>query len=286
MGIEKIKQINKIIEESGNNFHSKVVNSLREREWTVLISPYYNDNVSDKPREIDLIAEKAFDIRGGMFGEWKGTLNIKLFIECKYINQNIIFWFDDKERHKAEELVIYSTPMRKDNIYTMKHHYLIKDNDKVAKLFTSEKKPKADSEIIYKALNQSLNALVYYRESGTIIPSSTSKGQRILATVNYPVIICNNFDNFYRVDIGADNKPIKIKGNFQLEVNYAYIDKNKEDRSDYFLIDIINFEKIDDYFKTLEDVNDAISIFLKGWISWFNYSTILLKPIYLAINSL
>lgn len=262
MGKEEIKQINKIIKESGNNFHSNVVSSLREKGWTVLISPYYNDNVSDKPREIDLIAEKGFDVKSG-FNEWIGTINIKLFIECKYINQNIVFWFDNKERHKAEELVINSTPMRKNNIYTMKHHYLIKDNDKVAKLFTSEKKPKIDSEIIYKALNQSLNALVYYRDSATIIAYPPNQTVRILASINYPIIICNNFNSFYSVDIGGDNKPIKVDDNFQLEVNYAYIDKNKEDRSDYFLIDIVTFEKIDDYFKTLENDSDAISIFLR-----------------------
>ncbi len=31
----------------------------------VLVSPYYNDNISGKPREIDLIAEKAFNKMDG-----------------------------------------------------------------------------------------------------------------------------------------------------------------------------------------------------------------------------
>lgn len=51
--------VKQIIENSGNGFHYKVVNFLREKGWVVLVSPYYNDNVTDKQREIDIIAEKS-----------------------------------------------------------------------------------------------------------------------------------------------------------------------------------------------------------------------------------
>lgn len=47
-------KIQKIIEASGNNFHSNVISLLREKQWNVLISPYYNDYASDKAREIDI----------------------------------------------------------------------------------------------------------------------------------------------------------------------------------------------------------------------------------------
>jgi hypothetical protein len=45
---------------SGNNFHCKVVNYLRSRNWHVSISPWYVDSSTDKPRELDLIAEKLY----------------------------------------------------------------------------------------------------------------------------------------------------------------------------------------------------------------------------------
>lgn len=53
-------KIDDLIKNSGNNFHYKVVSYLRENGWAVSVSPYYNDNVTDKPREIDLIAEKEY----------------------------------------------------------------------------------------------------------------------------------------------------------------------------------------------------------------------------------
>lgn len=59
---EKKSAAQKIIERSGNSFHSRVVKKLRELEWGVLVSPHYNNNFTDKPREIDIIAEKKFDV--------------------------------------------------------------------------------------------------------------------------------------------------------------------------------------------------------------------------------
>ena len=188
---QNLDKIKKIIEQSGNTFHCKVLRYFQEKGWTVLISPYYNDNVSSKPREIDLIAEKAFDAKN-WHGRFIGTVNVKLFIECKYISQNTVFWFHDKNIQEAEELVIKTTPLKKDNTYTQKHHYLDGENS-VAKLFADERKKSADNEIFYKALNQSLNAMIYYRNKGTIIKLAPGRDGYVLKTLNYPIIICNSF---------------------------------------------------------------------------------------------
>jgi hypothetical protein len=252
-----IEEVKDIIANSGNNFHCTVLDFLKDKGWTVLISPYYNDNVSDKPREIDLIAEKAFRIKG-MFGEPKGTVNIKLFIECKYISQKVVFWFHDKDIVKAKGLVIETTSLPKDNIYTKKHHYL-SNNDNVAKLFADNKRQKAENEIFYKALNQSLNAMVYYRDSESIIPTNASN---IRETVNFPVIICNNFNNLYRVDIGSSDDPAMISDNFQLEVNYAYLDSSREHIDEYFLIDILNYNKLEAFLEKLQQDVNVIGEFL------------------------
>ena len=117
---QDLGKVKGIIEKSGNTFHCKVLKYLQEKSWTVLISPYYNDNVSSKPREIDLIAEKAFKATDSR-GEFIGTVNVKLFIECKYISQKTVFWFHEKDKQKAEYLVTQSTPMSKDHSYTKKH---------------------------------------------------------------------------------------------------------------------------------------------------------------------
>jgi hypothetical protein len=252
-----IDQVMNIIATSGNNFHCKVFEYLKAKGWTILISPYYNDNVSDKLREIDLIAEKAFNVKD-TFGRLMGTVNIKLFIECKYITQKVVFWFHNKDLVKAKHLVLETTPLHEHNIYTDKHHYL--NSDTVAKLFADEKKQKAENEIFYKALNQSLNSMVYYRESESIIPKNS---EFIKYTINYPVIICNDFNNLYRVDIGSNDAPVIVNDNFQLEVNYAYLNTSKKQINEYFLIDIVAYDKIDAFLENLQEDVSLVEFFLK-----------------------
>lgn len=250
-GLDKVKAI---IEQSGNTFHCEVLKYLQGKGWKVLISPYYNDNVSSKPREIDLIAEKAFDVKDGC-GTFLGTVNVKLFIECKYIPQKTVFWFHDKDKPKATELVNQMIPRGKGHPSIMKHHYLA-GVDSVAKLFADERKKSAENEIFYKALNQSLNAMVYYRKE------PTGRNGYVLKTDNYPIIVCNSFDNLYRVEINTDNVPSKITDNFQLEVNYAYMTSDGNNKNEYFLIDILNFDLFDSFLEKIEVDTELVSFFL------------------------
>jgi hypothetical protein len=255
--IEKVKAI---ITQSGNSFHCKVLKFLKEKGWSVLISPYYNDNISNKPREIDLVAEKAFATKDE-WGDFKGNIHVRLFVECKYISQKTVFWFHDKDELKALELVTQTTPLTKGNFYTKDHHYL-NGNVSVAKLFADEKKSAADNEVFYKALNQSLNAMVYYRNKESIISSRSGREGQILATVNYPVIVCNSFDNLYRVDIDGDADPCKIGDNFQLEVNYAYTTSSGYNTNEYFLIDVLSFDLLDPFLDKIEVDKKTINLFL------------------------
>ncbi len=182
-------------------------------------------------------------------------MNIKFFVECKYINREIVFWFDDKDKEKAIKRIMRDAGLKspEENLTINKHHYL-KDN-KVAKLFSSNPDKLVDNELIYKAINQSLNAMVYYKNSGSILSDKYGYTKKI---VNYPLIICNTFDKFYKVDVG-NNSYSKIDDNFQLEINYAYLDKDKNSQCDYFLIDIVDFSnnRFDNFLKELEgnDIN-------------------------------
>ena len=248
MSVDAIDKVKAIIFKSGNTFHSQVLKYLQDKGWTVLISPYYNDNATNKPREIDLIAEKAFETSNRRYFR---TVNVKLFIECKYIPQLTVFWFHSKDMQKAQDLVIKTASLRKDNSYTEKHHYLA-DVDRVAKLFADERSKSAENEIFYKALNQSLNAMVYYRDRGSIIKYPDGGNNHIVKTLNYPVILCNSFDNLYRVEINLDKEPSRIQENFQLEVNYAYMSSNNSNMNEYFLIDIVDFSLFDDLLKKVE----------------------------------
>ena len=88
MTVNKKSVEHNFIELSGNPFHSRVVKKLRDVGWTVMVSPYYSDNFTAKPREIDIIAEKKFEVKDSFFENgWIGTLDVRLFIECKYIDE-------------------------------------------------------------------------------------------------------------------------------------------------------------------------------------------------------
>ena len=247
------EEIKNLIKESGNNFHYQVVDFLRKRDWEVLVSPYYSDNITNKTREIDIIAEKPFDVLDWA-GDCVGTLNIKFFIECKYINKEIVFWFDSKNKEKAIERVINDTSLehpRKNSIINS-HHYL--DSVEVAKLFhsNSNRNSSLDNEIIYKAISQSLNSMIYHENAGSIIPEQENKIPNIKRTIKYPLILCNNFNKFYKVNSKESKGYSKINNNFQLEVDYVYLDKDKNSKDKYFLIDVIDFDKLDLFLEELE----------------------------------
>lgn len=121
-----------------------------------------------------------------------------------------------------------------------------------------------DNEIIYKAINQSLNSMIYYKNISSIFPENQRRiTKAIKKTINYPLILCNNFDLIYKVDSSLKEE-IKIDDNLQLEINYAYLDTSKESKNEYFLIDIIEFNKFGEFLEELkkadiESIKNAIS---------------------------
>lgn len=249
-----LKDIQKLIDESGNSFHYRVVDALRAKGWNVDVSPYYNDNQTDKPREIDIIAEKRYVAHDSFSGRG-GNIVMRLFIECKYISSDTVFWFDNKDTNQAKNSVMQNTPLDPHWSNITSHHYLNKESESVAKLFTSNNARNQDNDTIYKALNQSLNAMVYYKNRETSISRNDELGRlNILYTLNYPVIICNSFDKFYKLDtLDKTTGPVKIGQNFQLETNYAYIDNNKKNVNEYFLIDVVDISKLDYLIADIEN---------------------------------
>jgi len=192
----KKSKTKEIIEKSGNSFHSRVVRLLRYLKWDVIVSPYYSDNFTDKPREIDIIAEKEFPVVD--FVSHLGTIKVNLYIECKYINGDIVFWFDNKDKGKAIERIAIDTGLEhpRKNSSIQEHHYF--SDTSVAKLFASEKRNE-DNELMGKAVNQNLNAMVYYRNRKDTTTSEYSDISKIIKCVPYPIILINSFNSFIKI---------------------------------------------------------------------------------------
>ena len=120
---EKTKQNNnnsedefqKLINNSGHNFHFEIVELLRNEGWETEISPYYYDDTMNKPREVDIIASKEIginEIAGSFYAQFKDRkelgYKIYLFIECKHLTKETVLWMDIIKSKRAKETVANS----------------------------------------------------------------------------------------------------------------------------------------------------------------------------------
>lgn len=203
------------------------------------------DQSQAKARELDLVVEKLWPI-SGHFGNQLGDIVVRLFVECKFVAAEAVFWFAPKNSSAAEALVCSLGPYRPDNKYTLQHHYIAKSR-KVAKLFASSNSKSQETEPFYKALNQALNATVAMRSKAPSHPSLIGRHNGKVVTLNYPVVVCSSFAKLYAVDFLEESEPVAIQENFQLEVQYAFHDRTGSQRDDYFLLDFVEFDQLDKF---------------------------------------
>jgi hypothetical protein len=244
-------QVQELIDGSGNTFHAKVARWFASDGWITTISPYYMDQSQQKAREVDLIVEKVWPIKGS-FGDWMGQVAVRLFVECKFLPSYSAFWFTEKNRSAVEEMLCATGKYRRDNSYTQKHHYL-SSNDRVAKLFVSSNARGQENEPFYKALNQSLNGLVSMRLQSPHVFSSGRNHAGIQLVLNFPVVVCNSFLQLYAVDFAGIRETSLIQDNFQLEVQYAYVDPSDQSRDELFLLDVVEHDQLSDFVKAVEE---------------------------------
>lgn len=238
--------LTRLIQESGIIPHVNTTNIFRSNEWSVLISPYYQDDISDSVRETDLIVEKQFNSARD-FGTSSVQLNIQLFVECKYIKHEIVFWFDKMDHSKAvinaekETNLVIAHKRSGDIVPTVLHQFA---SDIVAKLFSTNSNK---DDVIYKAMNQCLHSQIHYRKTGKRPIFKNFHEHREVSThvVQYPVIVCDNFKNLSQVifDENGGFNTQELKNHFPLETNY---------RDDYFLIDIVDINYLETFLTTIE----------------------------------
>jgi hypothetical protein len=226
----------------GNDFQYKAKKALTGAGWNVRMSPHYNDSFSEKPREIDMIAEKVFLSSHEEF--YQGTVIVRLFVECKYIAEQTTFWFEEKDLDKAKEVVDSTRAFnetKKNHEVTTNHHYL--SNKLIAKLYRTEGK-NPDGDPIYKAITQCLNATIYFRDRPTDLRNKHN--HRTYEELNYSVIVCNSFEKFLGKDTTTDSTVSPIAEIFQLEVDYAYTIKDKSEE-ELFYIDVLSIDMLKDF---------------------------------------
>lgn len=252
-------EVDDLVRGSGNNFHAKVARWFKENKWHVVVSPYYMDQSQNKAREIDLVAEKLYPTRDP-FGRVIGHVAVRLFIECKFVPQTSVFWFSYKDHASALGLVCSDAVFPKDNSHTKSHHYL-SQSDRVAKLFATSTSKTNENEPFYKALNQVISAMVSMRETSLSSPQLRQYRNAPTAILEFPIVVCSSFEKVYSVDFDSESKPERITNNFQLEVRYAYVDRKDRHRDEYFLLDFVDFNKLEEFVVAIDaDANAAVQL--------------------------
>ena len=249
----KEKSINDLIEKSGIITHYKVLNVLREKGWSLLVSPYYYDNVAAVTKEIDIVAEKQINSAG--FRGSSVQINIQLFLECKYIDKEIALWYDNIYKDKAISMLEGTTGLKiayneSGDVVHEKFHYL--KNDKVVKLFTSNVNKE---DVMYKAISQCLNAKIYYDNWAMGPVMNPFSGISFSKIIRYPIIVSDNFSNLKEVKFQKDCpfSTEQIKDSFLIETNYTHLDRTaKIVKSSYFLIDVVDINYLVKFLDDLE----------------------------------
>jgi hypothetical protein len=255
------EEVLRLVSESGNNFHAKVARWLQADGWHVTVSPYYMDQTQNKAREIDLVAEKLWPVMDRWGSQPIGDVAVRLFVECKFIPSYSVFWFTNKDALAAEKLVCTSGPFRADNMYTKKHHYLAK-SPRVAKLFAASIGRGTDNDPYYKALNQVLNAMVSMRGSQITVPALLKRGRRPMALLQFPVVVCSSFQQMHAVDFFEDSTPQPVTENFQLEIQYAYLDRSATQRDEHLLLDFVEFDQLKRFTDVIEEDAKVAAFFV------------------------
>jgi len=247
----------KLANESGNGFQSRVANAFRKLNWAVLISPFYVDSSTDKTRELDMIVEKRALVQG-----WVGapqSIHVRLFIECKYIAQGTVFWVDSIDEPQARDWIHSHTCFPPNNVYTNSHHYLTRGPD-VAKLFATERQKGDENDPMFRTINQCLHGFVHNKSRDLLISASRASN---VTNLDYPVVMCSSFaDNFYQTRMqNPAAQPVPITTDFAFEVNYAYTRPSGSTAREYFLLDIVDFTKLDDFLNRIDqEISAATSI--------------------------
>ena len=79
--------------------------------------------------------------------------------------------------------------------------------------------------------------------------------------LDFPVVVCNSFSSVYAADFDGNQEASQIQDNFQLEVQYAYVDPSGKDRDDHFLLDFVEYDRLQQFTASIETDAEVCGFF-------------------------
>jgi len=221
------EELKKIIKKSGNNVHMRTVEKLEQVGWTVGLSSYYYDDTTNIPREIDIVAEKQYGLKGT--GD---NFLVSLFMECKYFKQEIAFRMHSNTQGKTAikiKGVNLDEVLEQDSDLGRKHHYI--EEPSVGKLYDT----KNDTDrTVFNAITQPIKSLIFFRDHG-----------KDKVAMYYPIVLYDGIEGFYCVEryniAGKDLDALSPMKNTLFGVKYSYKNVlNNDLKTEDFCIDFIH----------------------------------------------
>ncbi len=240
------------IKNSGNNLHLEIADYLDMSGWTIDLSPYYCDDITRVPREIDIIATKTFPFLYGDSEECK--FDVYLFIECKHFLEKFAFRMVENNLETGKSVLISQSSdifsrkedLNRSNLLNTHHYFLEK---KIGRLWDSVNQ--VQEKDIFDAVTQPIKSLIFKERE--------VKRKAIF----YPLVVCGGISGFYGVeqvapgteDVYLDN--LKEIRQLTFGLRYAYkgiIQQGTEEpRSRDFYIDFILRDDLKKYLRVLEE---------------------------------
>lgn len=232
---------------NGANLENRVVKVLKAHWWTVHENQPYIDPNTDKQREIDIIATKEYLVwkDNRHFVDSVEPLEMRLFIDCKNLPQPLGLYVKEKhhdtmvnsflEKRVYRNLYSNYYEMNKDIPDALRTHRYFSDS-KIAYKSTNND----DKSIGIQWVNQVLHAML-----------SSFYASRVSYGIDYPVIV---FDGIEKIGL---EYPDESRSPAEKQMQYG-IDYIVHNRKQYFIIDLISLDTIEDFLKIIDLEFDSL----------------------------
>jgi len=256
------KDFKKIIEESGNNLHIDTVDLLERMQWDVDLSSYYYDETANKPREIDIIAQRNVEVINDPEKEVIDQFKLFLFIECKYLKNEVAFWARRNNEEESKEAIIIEGLDKEyllegENLFR-EHHYL--KERFIGKLYDSFPK---EQGAVFNAVTQPIKSLTFFKER--FYKMEVERG--LTKALYYPIVVYSGIEGIYdirRKEADLDKLELKKELIFALNYSYRSVVDNKL-KTNCFYIDFIHQDSLGSF---IEDVIQKESSELRKYLFW------------------
>lgn len=229
------ENLKKAIATSGNNLHLKAVQIIKETvkkgslAWDIKISSYYCDEITDKPREIDIIATMGVYAQG---------FDIHLFIECKHFTEQVAFRTFPVDTKEIKKTILTKGVDEKEldwnSIFSRRRHHFL-TSDKIGKLYDTK-----SQKDIFDAITQPIKSFIFFERTFS------------RPFIAYLIVVFEGIDGIYQIEGNDISKPDSWPCDKRalMSANYSYKDLIKLIfHRPNFTIDFIHIDELKNFIE-------------------------------------